>query len=170
MLSAERIDLLVGTRPEAIKMAPVARALAAAGLDARLILTGQHPLDPASYDIDKFDVLRLSCPSHGDPFEHADRVCHMVLAVLQDDPPALLMYSFPNEDVTPSSSLGLIVHHPKLGIALKERMDALGIECIVQYRDEDSGQTVRHGDDAPPTTAVEFIRNQFERARSAGPR
>jgi hypothetical protein len=53
-----------------------------------------------------------------------------------------------------------------LGIALKERMGALGIECIVQYRDEESGRIVRHGDDTPPTTAVEFIRRQFERARS----
>jgi acetyl esterase/lipase len=84
----------------------------------------------------------------------------------RDDPPALLMYSYANEDVTPSSSLGLIVHHPKLGMALKEQMDALGIECIVQYRDEESGRTVRHGDDAPPVTAVEFIRTQFERATS----
>jgi hypothetical protein len=46
----------------------------------------------------------------------------------KDDPPELLNYSFQNVDVTNSSDLGLVVHHPKLGIALKEQMDKLGIE------------------------------------------
>lgn len=49
----------------------------------------------------------------------------------KDDPPALLTYSFNNEEVTATSNLDLVVHHPKLGFALKERMDALGIECQV---------------------------------------
>lgn len=44
MASAPRILAVVGTRPEAIKMAPVLRALAAReeALDVRLALTGQH--------------------------------------------------------------------------------------------------------------------------------
>ena len=38
-----RVDVVVGTRPEAIKMAPVVRSLAAAkGIDVRLVCTGQH--------------------------------------------------------------------------------------------------------------------------------
>lgn len=37
-----RIVSVVGTRPEAIKMAPLARALAACGADHRFVLTGQH--------------------------------------------------------------------------------------------------------------------------------
>ena len=83
----------------------------------------------------------------------------------KDDPPALLHYSFANEDVTNESNLGLVVHHPKFGIALKERMDKLGIECVVQYRDDEAGRTVRHGEeDARPVNSVEFIREQFEKA------
>lgn len=43
MAETQRIVSIVGTRPEAIKMAPVVEALAALpGLDHRLILTGQH--------------------------------------------------------------------------------------------------------------------------------
>lgn len=63
----------------------------------------------------------------------------------KDDPPALLTYSYVNEEVTNMSDLGLVVHHPKLGIALKEQMDKLGLECVVQYRAADGGGTVQHG-------------------------
>jgi hypothetical protein len=84
----------------------------------------------------------------------------------ENDPPALLMYSFPNEKVTEKTSLGLIVHHPRFGIALKEQLDTLGIECIVQYRDSKSGKTVRHGENTVPITPVEFIRRQFKRAKA----
>jgi acetyl esterase/lipase len=73
----------------------------------------------------------------------------------RDDPPALLSYSFPNEPVGPDTPLGVIVHHPKFGLALKERMDALGIECVVQFQ----------GQDRPQISPVDFIRNQFDAAR-----
>ena len=36
------ITLAIGTRPEAIKMAPVYRALKNAGLEPKILLTGQH--------------------------------------------------------------------------------------------------------------------------------
>ena len=77
-----------------------------------------------------------------------------------------MVYSYPNEEVTNKSSIDLVVHHPKLGIALKERMDQLGIECIVQYRDA-NGKTIRHDKDQPPMDAAAFIRKHFEKAKSA---
>jgi acetyl esterase len=86
--------------------------------------------------------------------------------VSEDDPPALLVYSYPNEEVTEETSLGLIVHHPRFGIALKERLDKLGIECIVQYQDPKSGKVFRHEENAVPVTTVDFIRRQFDRAKA----
>ncbi|MFB0553427.1 MAG: alpha/beta hydrolase fold domain-containing protein [Phycisphaerae bacterium] len=86
--------------------------------------------------------------------------------VSEDDPPALLVYSYPNIEVTEETSLGLIVHHPRFGIVLKERLDKLGIECIVQYQDPKSGKVVRHEENAMPVTAVDFIRRQFNRAKA----
>ena len=50
-----------------------------------------------------------------------------------DDVPVLMDYSVPNDPVTDETSLGAIVHHPKFGIVLKEKLDELGVECIVQY-------------------------------------
>jgi acetyl esterase len=78
-----------------------------------------------------------------------------------DDPPVLMQYSHPNEEVTNTSNLGLVVHHPKLGIALKERMDALGVECIVQYRDPQTNQPVQHGGGLQ-VSVTDFIRKQFQ--------
>ena len=86
--------------------------------------------------------------------------------VSEDDPPALLVYNYPNKEVTEETSLGLIVHHPRFGIALKERLDKLGIECIVQYQDPKRGKVVRHGEKAVVVAPVEFIRRQFNSAKA----
>ena len=52
----KRVLVVVGTRPEAIKMAPVVRALAPMeGLESRLILTGQHT-DMVSQVLDAFSL------------------------------------------------------------------------------------------------------------------
>ena len=64
--------------------------------------------------------------------------------------------------------LDLIVHHPKFGLALKERLDKLGIQCIVQYKDLESGQLVRHRENAVSVSPVEFIHRQFSRAKAGG--
>jgi hypothetical protein len=84
----------------------------------------------------------------------------------KDDPPALLSYSYANEAVTAESDLGLVVHHPLLGIALKKEMDKLGIECVVQYRDATTSQMVQEPkpEGGRPTNPVEFIRKHFEAA------
>jgi len=52
----------------------------------------------------------------------------------KDDPPAFLSYSSGDVPVSKDSSHNLWVHHPRLGIKLKEAMDRLGIECHVSYR------------------------------------
>lgn len=73
-----------------------------------------------------------------------------VTYLTKDDPPALLTYNYENEEVTATSNLDLVVHHPKLGFALKERMDALGIDCAVATK----GQ---------PASLVDFLRKHFKK-------
>jgi UDP-N-acetylglucosamine 2-epimerase (non-hydrolysing) len=83
--------LVVGTRPEAIKLAPVAIALAARGLPPALILTGQHPLPDLEHcDLQDFDCVRLGCAGEDDPHEHVHKVTAAVLPLLRD-PPRLLV-------------------------------------------------------------------------------
>ena len=78
---------MVGTRPEAIKLAPVARALAARGARPRLILTGQHDaLDPAEFGLEAYAATRLDCPGEEDPHDHVRRVTAAVLPLLNPPP------------------------------------------------------------------------------------
>ncbi|WP_051504118.1 non-hydrolyzing UDP-N-acetylglucosamine 2-epimerase [Sphingomonas jaspsi] len=77
------IALVIGTRPEAIKLSPVARALAAQGLKPLLIVTGQHPgLELAGHDLDGFDSVPLCCEGLPDPTIHADLVRSAMTRVL----------------------------------------------------------------------------------------
>lgn len=85
-----RIDLVVGTRPEAIKLAPVAAALKGAGLTPRLLFTGQHPLDPADHGLAAYDRVTLDCPGEPDPLVHSAGVARAMSGVLVD-PPAMLL-------------------------------------------------------------------------------
>ena len=96
------------------------------------------------------------------PLSHSTSL--LIAYLTKDDPPALLNYSYQNVDVTNSSDLGLVVHHPKLGIALKQQMDKLGIECIVQYRSAEGNKTQRHGGGDPIGT-VDFVKKHFAAAK-----
>jgi UDP-N-acetylglucosamine 2-epimerase (non-hydrolysing) len=83
--------LVVGTRPEAIKLAPVAHALTARASPPALVLTGQHPLDDLqSFDLEGFACVRLGCAGEGDPHEHVRRVTRAI-APLLEDPPRMLV-------------------------------------------------------------------------------
>ncbi len=84
-LHRAEITLVVGTRPEAIKLAPVATALAARGLRPTLILTGQHPaLDPAAFGLAEMPVTELRCAGLPDPHAHVRAVARALLPILRD--------------------------------------------------------------------------------------
>lgn len=83
MLRPFDVRLVVGTRPEAIKLAPVAHALAERGLAAALVLTGQHPsLDPAQFGLGDFPAERLHCPGEQDPHRHVGAVTTALLPIV----------------------------------------------------------------------------------------
>ena len=52
-----------------------------------------------------------------------------------DDPPIYLFYNGPDSQVTETTLWGTWVHHPILGIKLKEAMDAKDMECLLEYKD-----------------------------------
>jgi UDP-N-acetylglucosamine 2-epimerase (non-hydrolysing) len=82
--------LIVGTRPEAIKLEPVAAALRSRGLSPTLIFTGQHPLlDPADYRLQGYRSVRLDCPGELDPHAHVAAVTRAAAPVLRAIRPAL---------------------------------------------------------------------------------
>lgn len=78
----------------------------------------------------------------------------------------MMRYSRVNEPITGETSLSDVVHHPLFGVKLKEQMDRLGIECVVVYRDAETGRLVQHGAPAQdPPDSVGFVMKQFQRAR-----
>jgi UDP-N-acetylglucosamine 2-epimerase (non-hydrolysing) len=84
--------LVIGTRPEAIKLEPVAAALAKRGVQPVLIFTGQHPgLDPADYGFEHFRSVRLDCPGQDDPHAHVGVVSRAVAAALAGLAPQLVV-------------------------------------------------------------------------------
>jgi len=86
-LSGARITLVIGTRPEAIKLAPVAHALAARGTPPTLILTGQHPgLLLGEYGLGGYLAGRLDCRGEDDPCVHACTVAAAVAKLLARPP------------------------------------------------------------------------------------
>jgi hypothetical protein len=101
------------------------------------------------YDI---SAEEIDTPKAYQRYEEFAAITHLTA----DDPPAMLNYSFPNEEVNEKTSLNLIVHHPKFGLALKQQMDKLGIECIVQYAGQPPAQRI---------DPLDFIGKHFERAR-----
>lgn len=53
-----------------------------------------------------------------------------------DDVPVLLYYPQPNAPVPPNSDGRIHIHHPKFGFALKEKLDGLGVECVLLLRED----------------------------------
>ncbi|HET9810469.1 MAG TPA: UDP-N-acetylglucosamine 2-epimerase (non-hydrolyzing) [Sphingomicrobium sp.] len=83
---------MIGTRPEAIKLAPVAHALRARGIEPRLLFTGQHPdLDPSDYGLGDFAAIHLHCAGETDPHVHVGTVSKALLPVVIDSGCRLLI-------------------------------------------------------------------------------
>jgi UDP-N-acetylglucosamine 2-epimerase (non-hydrolysing) len=83
---------VLGTRPEAIKLAPVAHALAARGLRPALIVTGQHEaLDPAAFGLGGLAAVYLRLPGEQDPHEHVRKVAAAMRTVLVSAPDLLIV-------------------------------------------------------------------------------
>ena len=91
-LRQSRIALVIGTRPEAIKLSPVAHALAARGERPRLIVTGQHPgLELSDHGLSGFDTTLLHCEGQPDPFLHAELVRGALKRLLPMASPELII-------------------------------------------------------------------------------
>lgn len=74
-MSRFRVMLVVGTRPEAIKLAPVCKVLSGRGHQVQVALTGQHAqLVAADYGLGAAELISLGCKSGTDPTHHAELV------------------------------------------------------------------------------------------------
>lgn len=96
-----KVATVVGARPQFVKVAPVSRALAAAGWDEALIHTGQH-FDPMMSDV-FFDELDIAPPAHTLDIHggtHAEMTARMLIGIeqvlLAERPDLVLVYGDTN--------------------------------------------------------------------------
>jgi len=82
-------------------------------------------------------------------FEDASPINHATA----DDGPVLLFYPQANDPLPPNAPGQLFIHHPKFGIVLKEKLDALGVECVLRLREDYPNAPGR----APVDEYVEFL-------------
>ena len=81
-------------------------------------------------------------------FEQVSPINHLT----KDDAPAMLIYGSKMD--TPITSRGIGIHHPRFGKALKEKMDPLGIECLVH-------PGLRRGTEDWVKLTMDFVKKHF---------
>ena len=81
-----------------------------------------------------------------------------------DDPPALLFYNEPDQPLPANAPPGAGIHHPNFGKKLKEKMDALKIECVLTHMKDSRG-----GGD-PQADMVKFFAKHFGLKQPSAPK
>jgi len=79
-------------------------------------------------------------------FEEASPINHATA----DDAPVMLFYPQPNTPLPPNSDGRQHIHHPKFGMVLKQKLDKLGVECVLKFRED-------HPDGAPVDDYAKFF-------------
>jgi UDP-N-acetylglucosamine 2-epimerase (non-hydrolysing) len=137
---------VIGTRPEAIKLAPVAQALEQRGIRPKLILTGQHPrLDPAEFGLGGFAADQLGCPGEEDPHRHVGAVTDVLLPrlvrgidllVVQGDTSSALgaaLAAFSSDVPVAHVEAGLRTHDPLLPWPEEEYRTAIDAHAALMF-------------------------------------
>jgi len=124
-----KLAIMVGTRPEIVKMAPIMRAADELGVEYAVIHTGQH----YSFEMDGifFDELRLRPPdinlgvgSGSHPFQLAAMIGGLEAALLEVDPDIVLVEGDTNSVLAAAitaNKLGIRVGHVEAGLRSGDR-------------------------------------------------
>jgi len=113
-----KITVIIGTRPEIIKMAPVIRELERQGREYFILHTGQH----YSYNLDRVFFEQLKLPSSkynlevgsGSPAEQTAKILSGVEKVLEQESPDVVLVEGDTNSVL-ASALAAVKLHIKVG-------------------------------------------------------
>src|ERR1035437_1248181 len=120
----KKIAIILGTRPEIIKMSPIIRACQKNGLDFYILHTGQH----YSYELDKkmFDDLQIPEPKYnlhvgGEPYrKQVGLMIRKISDVLKKDKPDIVIVQGDTTSVLTgalaANKLGIPVAHHEAGL------------------------------------------------------
>ena len=131
----------------------------------------EHPALPIFYGL---KLEELDTPKAYALYEQAGAINYLS----KDDPPVIMFYGEPKgplksgpntslrvyydgfgKDIPGEDKPGQGIHHIKFGYALKEKMDSLGIECLVRHADD--YQARGNGDNGANAEFVEFLKKHF---------
>ncbi len=109
----------------------------------------EHPAIPGFYGL-KAD--ELDSPQAHKLYEAAAPINHLT----KDDPPVFAFYNEPKGPLPADAKPGQGIHHINFGLKLKEKMDALKIECVIRHGDDyrESGGNVNQ-------EIVEFLKKHL---------
>jgi UDP-N-acetylglucosamine 2-epimerase (non-hydrolysing) len=95
-------------------------------LGIRLLLTGQHPLDPADYGLSEHPIVALGCPGGGDPEHHVRAVVTALTGLLDHQPPAMVVVQGDTSSALggalAAAVAGIPVAHVEAGLRSHDRM------------------------------------------------
>ena len=103
------------------------------------------------------DDAPLDDPSMASLYADASPINH----VGPGAPPAFLAYSEPPGRLPDDAERGRGIHSPEFGVALKERLDSLGVECVLVHDDDYRGAI--GPDDGVPRDLVAFLARHLGR-------
>ncbi len=78
----------------------------------------------------------------------------------KDDAPVWAMYSESKDPLPPDAAPGQGIHHPSFGQKLKEKMDALALECTIKYADDYKKNVSK--DRNPTNDMVDFFKKHLK--------
>lgn len=112
----------------------------------------EHPALKGFYGL-KDD--ELDSPKAYELYEKAAPVNYLTA----DDPPVFGWYAEPKGPLPEDAKPGQGIHHPNFGVDLKQRMEKLGVECVIRHRDDG-------GDESEEI--VRFLKKHLESKKDAG--
>lgn len=107
----------------------------------------KHPALPGFFGV-KAD--EADTPKAHKIYEGASAINYLT----KDDPPVYAFYT-ERRNIPPDAKAGTGIHHVNFGLRLKEKMDELGIECVVRHRDEGA---------RADTEMMDFLAKHLQRA------
>jgi UDP-N-acetylglucosamine 2-epimerase (non-hydrolysing) len=184
------IGIVVGTRPEIIKMAPIVRACVARGVPYRLIHTGQH----YSFEMDGvfFRELELPAPHHnlevgsGSQAYQIGAIVTGITPILERERPDVVLVEGDTNSVLAAGlaahKLGIRVGHVEAGLRSYDRTMPEEINRILTdhladhlFAPTDHARTILLGEGVADArihvtgnTVVDEVLRQRERARTPG--
>jgi acetyl esterase/lipase len=109
-------------------------------LDPKIILKrvgGSPTIHPAMLPFFGVKTIEeLDAPEKQKLIADASPITH----VSSDDPPTFLQYAFPlgGTPLPPETPINTSIHHGEFGVMLKEKLDAAGVENVLQTKDDGS--------------------------------